>query len=59
MCWEIFFSFSSCVILSKIKVKSLIITPRRLRQDARGVAFYDSLGSDINVGTKRNLLDKN
>lgn len=46
-------------ILLKIKVKILIIAPRRLRQYARGVGFYDSLGSDINVSTKRNLLDKN
>nr|DAE96099.1 MAG TPA: hypothetical protein [Caudoviricetes sp.] len=51
--------FSALVIFLKIKVKSLIIAPHLLRQDARGVAFYDSLGSDINVGTKRDLLDKN
>nr|DAD60424.1 MAG TPA: hypothetical protein [Caudoviricetes sp.] len=53
----VYFAFLSSP--QKIKVKSLIIAPRRLRQDARGVAFYDSLVSDINVGTKRNLLDKN
>ena len=51
--------FSSLVMLLKIKVKSLIIAPHRLRQDARGVAFYDPLGSDINVGNIRDLLDKN
>ena len=52
-------NFSSLVIFLKKKVKILIIAPRRLRQDARGVAFYDSLDSDINVGNIRNLLDKN
>ena len=46
-------------ILLKIRVKSLIIAPHLLRQDARGVAFYDALDSDINVGDIRESLDKN
>ena len=49
----------SSFILLKIKVKSLIIAPRRLRQDARGVVFYDALDSDINVGDIRDLLGWN
>nr|DAT30032.1 MAG TPA: hypothetical protein [Caudoviricetes sp.] len=45
--------------LYKIKVKSLIIAPRRLRQDARGVAFYDAPVSDINVGDIRESIGWN